>query len=71
MFRCPFSEVFIDAGQKFAMIEEKVLLTYILRRFNVRSALTREELRPTAELILRPEAGIIVSITKSNEQMTI
>ena len=51
-------------GQKFAMMEEKVLLTYILRRFNIKSALAREDLKPSGELILRPESGIMVDISK-------
>jgi len=60
---------FIDVlGQKFAMIEEKVLLTYIFRKFKVTSLQTRNELRPCGELILRPEKGIFVSMERRSSQ---
>ncbi|ESO93310.1 hypothetical protein LOTGIDRAFT_206515 [Lottia gigantea] len=53
-------------GQKFAMLEEKVLLSTIFRNFNVESVQKREELDPTGELILRPESGILVKLTPRN-----
>ncbi|KAL3876313.1 hypothetical protein ACJMK2_034175 [Sinanodonta woodiana] len=49
-------------GQKFAVMEEKVLLSTILRNFHVTSKQSKEELFPLAELILRPRDGIIVSL---------
>jgi cytochrome P450 len=40
-------------GQRFAIIEEKVLLASILRKFELKSSKTLDELEPVAELILR------------------
>ena len=39
-----------------------MLLTYILRRFNIKSAIAREDLKPTGEFILRRKSGIMVDI---------
>ncbi|KAK3095965.1 hypothetical protein FSP39_021393 [Pinctada imbricata] len=49
-------------GQKFALLEEKALLSAILRNFTVVSKQTREELCPVGDLILRPERGIQVEL---------
>ena len=54
--------MFYVLGQKFAMNEEKVLLSAIFRRFRVQSMQTREQLRPTVELIMRPTNGILVKL---------
>ncbi|XP_061769031.1 cytochrome P450 4V2-like isoform X7 [Nerophis ophidion] len=51
-------------GQRFALMEEKVVLSAVLRRFNVTALQRREELRPTGELILRPESGIWIELEK-------
>uniref|UniRef100_H3CNU3 Cytochrome P450 4V2 n=1 Tax=Tetraodon nigroviridis TaxID=99883 RepID=H3CNU3_TETNG len=51
-------------GQRFALMEEKVVLASILRRFTVEACQTREELRPVGELILRPEKGIWIKLEK-------
>uniref|UniRef100_A0A8C6LMU4 Cytochrome P450 4V2 n=1 Tax=Nothobranchius furzeri TaxID=105023 RepID=A0A8C6LMU4_NOTFU len=51
-------------GQRFAQMEEKVVLASILRNFNVEACQNREELRPVGELILRPEQGIIIKLEK-------
>ena len=45
------------------MLEEKVMLATIFRNFSVKSLQEREDLKPMAELILRPEKGIIVQLT--------
>lgn len=52
------------SGQRFALMEEKVVLASILRRFHVEACQTREELRPVGELILRPEKGIWIKLEK-------
>ena len=57
----------IVAGQKFAMNEEKVLLSAILRNFNIEACQSANELRPMGELILRPEHGIWVKLTARNK----
>jgi cytochrome P450 family 4 subfamily V len=51
-------------GQKFAMIEEKVLLANILRRFNMKSTQKTEDLKPMGEIILRPQKGIFVELSR-------
>lgn len=50
-------------GQKFAQLEEKVLVSTILRRFAVESTTPREEMNELSELILRPELGVHVKLT--------
>ncbi|KAK3095368.1 hypothetical protein FSP39_013830 [Pinctada imbricata] len=49
-------------GQKFALLEEKAVISTILRKFTVISKQKREELCPIGELILRPENGILVEL---------
>ncbi|XP_068134766.1 cytochrome P450 4V2-like [Hyperolius riggenbachi] len=49
-------------GQRFALMEEKVVLSTILRNFTVKANQKREELRLVGELILRPESGIWVEL---------
>ncbi|XP_069545296.1 cytochrome P450 4V8 [Brachyistius frenatus] len=51
-------------GQRFALMEEKVVVASILRNFNIEACQTREELRPLGELILRPEKGIWIKLEK-------
>ncbi|XP_030648902.1 cytochrome P450 4V7 [Chanos chanos] len=51
-------------GQRFAMMEEKVVLATVLRHFDVEACQSREELRPMGELILRPEKGIWIRLHK-------
>ena len=50
------------AGQKFAMNEEKVLLSSLMRNFTIKSHQARDEVHPVGELIQRPEHGIQVTI---------
>ncbi|XP_041641434.1 cytochrome P450 4V2 [Cheilinus undulatus] len=57
-------------GQKFALMEEKVILASILRNFNVEACQTREELRPVGELILRPERGILIKLERRKNKST-
>nr|UOU03280.1 cytochrome P450 4V23/24-2 [Brachionus rubens] len=49
-------------GQRFALMEEKVLLANILRRFEIESIKTLDELEPVADLILHPTNGIPVQL---------
>ncbi|XP_065127837.1 cytochrome P450 4V7 [Paramisgurnus dabryanus] len=51
-------------GQRFAMMEEKVVLATVLRHYELQSCQSREELRPLGELILRPEKGIWIKLQK-------
>ncbi|XP_077426639.1 cytochrome P450 4V2-like isoform X2 [Vanacampus margaritifer] len=57
-------------GQRFAIMEEKVVLSSILRKFNVKTSQSREELSPTAGLILRPECGIWIQLEKRDKAQT-
>ena len=49
-------------GQRFAMIEEKVLLCHVLRKFELIALKQLEELRPTADLVLRAINGIPIKL---------
>nr|XP_020647124.1 cytochrome P450 4V2-like isoform X2 [Pogona vitticeps] len=51
-------------GQRFAQMEEKTILATVLRNFSVGTTQTHEELRPRAELILRPTKGIWVHLKR-------
>ncbi|XP_014392404.1 PREDICTED: LOW QUALITY PROTEIN: cytochrome P450 4V2-like [Myotis brandtii] len=53
-------------SQRFAMMEEKVVLSCILRHFWVESNQKREELGLTGELILRPLNGIWIKLKRRN-----
>ena len=50
-------------GQKFAMLEMKTVLSYVLRHYRLRSLDNREDMKLAGELVLRPENGIRVTIT--------
>ena len=58
------SFVLRSSGQRFALLEEKLVLAHVLRNFTLDSTQTFDELRPCAELISRPKDGIIVSLAK-------
>ncbi|KAJ0033143.1 hypothetical protein NQD34_000250 [Periophthalmus magnuspinnatus] len=51
-------------GQRFALMEEKVVLASGLRHFTVEACQKREELHPVGELILRPQKGIYIKLEK-------
>nr|QUF59368.1 cytochrome p450 CYP4V24 [Brachionus angularis] len=53
-------------GQRFAIMEEKVLLASILRKFEIKSLQTIEELKPVADLIIHPTDGIPVKLSIRN-----
>jgi cytochrome P450 family 4 len=49
-------------GQKFALLEQKTVLSSILRRFEVHAVENWRNLTLMNELILRPESGIRVQL---------
>ncbi|XP_077539168.1 cytochrome P450 4V2-like isoform X1 [Haemaphysalis longicornis] len=59
----PFSVGFRNClGQKFANLEDKILLTQIMRRFTVTSKLRMEELQLSIEVVLKATQGIEIEL---------
>ncbi|XP_049628644.1 cytochrome P450 4V2-like [Suncus etruscus] len=54
-------------GQKFAMMEEKIVLSCILRKFWIESTQKREELGLIAKLVIRPANGIWIKLKRKNK----
>lgn len=50
-------------GQRFAQIEDKIMLAQILRRFKVDSKVPIDELQLQFEIVLRPAQGIQIKFT--------
>lgn len=55
-------------GQRFALMEEKVVLSIILRHFWVETTQKRDELGLVGELILRPNRGIWIQMKRRQRQ---
>jgi cytochrome P450 len=51
-------------GQKFALNEEKCVISTFLRSYKIHSIDKREDVKCVNELILRPHKGIHVTIEK-------
>ncbi|XP_046600021.1 uncharacterized protein LOC107223264 [Neodiprion lecontei] len=50
-------------GQRFSLLEQKIVLTTVLRKWRIKSALKYEEAECYIELILRPQNGIKIYFT--------
>ncbi|XP_074607201.1 cytochrome P450 4V2-like isoform X1 [Acropora palmata] len=51
-------------GQRFAFLEVKIVLSYVLHNFSIASTQTTDELHTCSELITRPKEGIFVTLAK-------
>ncbi|KAI4468357.1 cytochrome p450 family 4 [Holotrichia oblita] len=51
-------------GQKFALYEEKTVLSYIIKKYKIKSMQTVDTIHPINELIVRPSEGLMVTLEK-------
>ncbi|XP_029200943.2 cytochrome P450 4V2-like isoform X1 [Acropora millepora] len=51
-------------GQRFALLEVKIVLSYILHNFVIDSTQTIDELHTCSEIVTRPKEGIFVTLAK-------
>lgn len=49
---------------RFAMMEEKIILSSLLRKFNVHAVTKPQDISLLAELVLRPKNGLHVQFSK-------
>ena len=54
---------FFSAGQRLALLEEKLVLAHVLRHFEIQSTQSYDELQLCSELILRPKEEVFVTLT--------
>lgn len=55
------------SGQRFAVMEEKVLLARLVRQFRFRATMTFQENRGLPELVLRPSRGVPLIVERRLE----
>ena len=51
-------------GQKFAMMEEKILISRVLRSFEITSTVERKDLKIIGETVLKPKDGIFLQLKR-------
>ena len=51
-------------GQKFAQLEEKVILANVLRRYEIRSMAPRDKLLLVGEMVVRSQQGLMMRVRK-------
>ena len=54
-------------GQKFALMEEKTVLSKIIRAFQIESVDSIDQVKPVIEIITRPKNGIRVKLQQRLE----
>ena len=54
-------------GQRFAIIEEKIILATILRKFEIKSIKKNSELYPVPDIILKPIANVPIKLIPRNK----
>ena len=54
-------------GQKFALMEEKTVLSKIIRAFQIESVDSIDKVKPVIEIITRPKDGIRVKLKQRLE----
>ena len=52
--------------KKFAMMEEKIMISSVLKRFNIKTTMKAKDISLLEELTLCPKNGIWISIEKRN-----
>ncbi|UJR08122.1 hypothetical protein I4U23_012399 [Adineta vaga] len=58
-------------GQRFALLEEKIILSSILRRFKLKTSQLRDDLHLSFEVILRSENGAFINIFMMNQSIEV
>uniref|UniRef100_A0A4D5R9T3 Cytochrome P450 4c3 n=1 Tax=Scolopendra viridis TaxID=118503 RepID=A0A4D5R9T3_SCOVI len=49
-------------GQKFALIEEKIILSHLIRSYEITSVEPRDQMKMLIEMVLRPKSGILLRL---------
>lgn len=57
-----YSVFIINIGQKFALMEEKIVISTVLRQFRIETVDKLEDIKLMNEIILRPETGVQVKL---------
>ena len=58
---------FHDAGQKFAVMEEKIILAHLFRNFRMEAVTKKDEVVIMMELIIRSKNGLNIQLIPRND----